>query len=287
MLQIAVATFLIWLLFGIICRSARKWWFYFWLASIPLTIFMMFVEPVLIDPLFNKFEPLSLRRPDLVAQLGQVAKRGRLPVPESRMFEMNASEKVTSINAYVAGIGASKRIVVWDTTIAHLSTPEILFVFGHEMGHYVLRHIPKGMALSAAGMFLGLYFVFLAMNRLLANRGPQWKVRGPDDLASLPLLLLLSAILSFVGSPMENGISRYFEHQADIYGLEVIHGIVPDPQTVAVQSFQRLGEIDLSDPNPSPFIKIWLFSHPPITERIEFARSYDPWSKGQAPQFVK
>jgi Zn-dependent protease with chaperone function len=125
------------------------------------------------------------------------------------------------------------------------------------------------------------------MNRLLANRGPKWKIRGPDDLASLPLLLLLSAILSFVASPIENGISRYFEHQADIYGLEVIHGIVPDPQTVAVQSFQRLGEIDLSDPNPSPLIKIWLFSHPPITERIEFARSYDPWSKGQAPRFVK
>jgi Zn-dependent protease with chaperone function len=108
-----------------------------------------------------------------------------------------------------------------------------------------------------------------------------------DDWASLPVLLLFLSVFNFLGSPAFNAFSRYLEHQADIYGLEVIHGLVPDSAQVAAQSFQVSGEIDLDDPDPSPLVEFWLFSHPSTKERIDFALHYDPWSKGLPPQFVK
>jgi Zn-dependent protease with chaperone function len=108
-----------------------------------------------------------------------------------------------------------------------------------------------------------------------------------DDWASLPALLLLLSVFSFLAAPADHAYSRYLEHQADTYALEVIHGVVPDAPEVAAQAFQILGEIDLEDPDPPAFIKFWLYTHPPLGERIVFARTYDPWSRGQAPQFVK
>ncbi len=108
-----------------------------------------------------------------------------------------------------------------------------------------------------------------------------------DDWASLPLLLLLLAVFSFVAGPINNAYSRYLEHHADVYGLEVTHGLVPDASQVATQAFQIQGEIDLEDPDPPRFIVFWLYTHPPLNERMIFSQTYDPWSQGQGPQFVK
>jgi Zn-dependent protease with chaperone function len=108
-----------------------------------------------------------------------------------------------------------------------------------------------------------------------------------DDWASLPALLLLFYLFFFLSEPAFNSFSRYQEHQADVYGLEVIHGIVPDSSGTAAEAFQILGEVDLADPDPSPFIKVWLYTHPALADRLRFAREYDPWSKGQAPIFVR
>src|SRR5438309_1196664 len=174
------------------------------------------------------------------------------------MFEMNASTKLKSLNAYVTGIGASKRVVVWDTTIAKATLPQTLSVFGHEMGHYVLDHVPKGLAFLAGLLLVGLYLGFRGMQGVLARWGGRWAVRGADDWASLPVLLLLLSVFSFLAEPAGNSFSRYIEHQADIYGLEVIHGIVPNSGEVAAEAFQVLGEVNLSDPNPPEFIRVWL-----------------------------
>jgi len=190
------------------------------------------------------------------------------------------------VNAYVTGLGASKRVVVWDTTIAKMTTPQILSVFGHEMGHYVLDHVWKGMVFFAGVLLVFLYLGQRALSRMLARSGKQWGIRGADDWASLPVLLLLFSVFSFLSAPVDNAFSRYLEHQADIYALEVTHGILPDASETAAQAFQILGEIDLEDPAPPPFVKFWLYTHPPLNERIVFARTYDPWSKGESPQFV-
>jgi STE24 endopeptidase len=278
LLSVAVSGLLVWMLYAIMRKSPRRWWFYGWLLSIPLTVFAVWVEPVVVEPLFYQFTPLANTHPALVDDIERVTARGGLAIPRDRMFEMNASEKLRSINAYVAGVGASKRVVVWDTTMRAMTTPQTLFVFGHEMGHYVLHHIWLGIA---AGCF-GTLFLLYAAHVVLRRFG--YRI---DDYASLPTLLLVFAVLNFLGEPAQNALSRMQEHNADIYGLEVIHGIVADPAQTAAQAFQIMGEIGLADPSPSPFIEFWLYSHPSVSERVRFAAEYDPWGQGKAPKYVR
>ncbi len=247
---------------------------------------MVFAEPVVIEPLFFRFEPLAARHPQLVVQIERVVERSGLRIPPERIFEMKASEKYTAVNAYVTGLGASKRVVVWDTTLEKLNQAQTLTVFGHELGHYVLGHISQGIVFAAAALFVFLRASFGLMAAALRRWGARWAVRGVDDWASLPVLLLLFSVFNFLGAPIENTFSRHIEHQADLYSLEVTHGIVPEAGEAAAQSFQVLGEVNLEDPAPSPFIKVWLYDHPPLQDRISFAQTYDPWSKGQRPKYV-
>jgi len=279
--------FVAWILYGVIRRSARRWWFYFWLAAIPIVVFLMFIAPVAIEPLFYKLEPLQGKQPALVAQIDKVVARGGLVIPHERMFEMKASEKLNSLNAYVTGIGASRRVVVWDTTLRKMTVDETLFVFGHEMGHYVLHHILLGIVSVCLLLLVALYAGYHAMTWMTARWGGRWNIAGVDDWASLPLLMLTVTVLSFAAEPVTNSFSRVLEHNADIFGLEAIHGIVPDASQAAAQSFQILGEVSLSDPNPSPIIEFWLYDHPAVSDRVRFAAEYNPWGAGTAPKYLK
>ncbi|MBZ5534837.1 MAG: M48 family metallopeptidase [Acidobacteriia bacterium] len=285
-LGIVLGTFLIWILYGVIRRSPRRWWFYFWLATIPIAVFLIFLQPYVIEPLFYKFTPLKDTQPKLTERLLKVVDGAGLDIPESRMYEMNASTKVKALNAYVSGLGSSKRVVVWDTTINKMTPDEIAFVFGHEAGHYVLHHIPKLIALTLLVVLVLFYLGY----RLVSWAIPHWQdwsgVSRIEDWGSLTLLLLFLTVLSFISNPLLNGISRHFEHEADIYGLEVTHGLVSDCQQDAARAFQILGEVDLGDPDPGEFIKVWLYGHPPVAERVTFALQYNPWSEGRRPEFV-
>ena len=147
LIMLIVGTLLVSVLYRVIRRSPRRWWFYFWLASIPVVIIVFFVQPLVIDPLFYNFTPLADTQPELVAEMQKVMQHGGIEIPPQRMFLMNASSKTTQLNAYVTGFGHSKRVVIWDNTINKAGIPGTLFVFGHEMGHYVLLHIPKEMAI--------------------------------------------------------------------------------------------------------------------------------------------
>ncbi len=282
-----VAIFLLWILYGVIRRSPRRWWLYFWLAALPILFFLVFISPYVLSPLFNKFEPLAKSDPALVSELERVCAHAGVRIPPSRMYLMKASRKVTSINAYVNGFGASKRVVVWDTTVAKMTTPEIAFVFGHEMGHYVLHHIIWGMLIGAVGLLVLLWLGFHALLWSLRRWGGVWSIRGPGDWASLPVLWLWLSIFSFLAAPATSAVSRHFEHQADRFGLEVTHGVIPDSSQNAARAFQVLGEVDLSNPRPNPFIVFWLYNHPPIPQRIQFALHYDPWAPGRHPRYVR
>jgi Zn-dependent protease with chaperone function len=277
-ISLAVAGLLVWLLYAIIRRSPRRWWVWAWLASIPLTVFAVWVEPVVVQPLYYRFTPLASTQPALVGQIERVTARGGLTIPRERMFEMNASSKLRSINAYVTGVGGSKRVVVWDTTLKTMTTPETLFVFGHEMGHYVMHHVWLGIALGCVGTLLLLWIAHVVLRRTGLRI---------DDYASLPALLLVFAVCNFFGDPIVNSLTRVQEHHADVYGLEVIHGVVPDPGQAAAQAFQIMGEIGLADPAPGKFIEFWLYSHPSVSERVRFASEYDPWRAGQPPKYVR
>jgi Zn-dependent protease with chaperone function len=285
-IEVVGGTLLLWLLYLIIRWSPRRWWFYFWLATLPIMAFLVFIAPVVLDPMFNKFEPLDKNNPELVGKIEEVVHRAGMNIPRERIFEMKASAKTTELNAYVTGYGTTKRVVVWDTTEQKMTTPQTLFVFGHEMGHYVLGHVWKGMLFGAVVLFFTFYLGFRFSLWVIANFGERWHIRNVADWASLPALILVVSIVSFFVQPIGNGFSRVIEHHADIYGLEVTHGIVPDSNQAAAQSFQVLGETSLSYPYPNPFLTFWLATHPPIPDRVGFAVSYHPCAPGHQPRFV-
>ena len=282
------------LLFNWIVRvSPRRYWMWIWLVSLPLIVLSVFASPLL-DPIFNKFEPLTKTHSALVAKLETVVARTGTHIAPDRMFLMKASAKSNGLNAYVTGIGATKRFVMWDTATDRLPDDEILFIFGHESGHYVLNHIPQELS----GMAAGLFFVFWACARFagrLARRfGVRWQLGDPYSgfipLASrqgFVVLLFALSVAGFILQPAGNTFSRHFEHEADVYGQEAIHGLVADPQKTAVSAFNHLGEAWLEDPNPSPFIEFWEYNHPSVQTRANFAAHYDPWANGGRGRFFE
>ncbi len=287
LLSTAFGIILVLILFAVMRRSPRRWWLYFWFPAVLILLGLVVIAPLVIDPIFNKFEPLGKEHPDLVLSIEKLTKHASVPIPPERMFLMVASRKTNTINAYVTGLGASKRVVIWDTTIRKTAKEEALFIVGHELGHYVLGHVRQGFLMGAAGLLLALYLLFRGLHWSLDHWASDWRIYGPEDWASLAVLLLLLQVFLFVSSPVINGLSRMQEHAADVYGLEVIHGLIPNSEEVAAHAFQVLGELDLSDPNPPAFITFWLYSHPPLADRLVFARTYDPWSKSEPPKYVK
>jgi STE24 endopeptidase len=286
-LAMVIGSLLAWLLYAVIRKSSTRWWLYFWMLSLPIILFIVFISPYVIEPMFNEFEPLTMKAPQLIAPLQRVTRRAGQEVAPERMFWMKASDKTIATNAYVSGFGASKRIVIWDTAIAQETPEEVVADFGHEMGHYALGHIWKGFAFLAALLFVLLFLGYRTIGWLLARFGTLWGVRGIEDWASLPALLLLMSLFGFASNAIGSTFSRYQENQADIYGLEVTHGIIPDPAQACAQSFQNYGEKALVDPDPNPLQVFLFYDHPTVSSRIHLCVTYDPWSKGESPQFVK
>jgi Zn-dependent protease with chaperone function len=285
-LFLIAGTLLVSVFYWVVRRSPRRWWFYFWMVTIPITLFVIFIEPFVVEPLFYRFTPLDATQPALVRRIEEMLHRADLKIPRRRILEMNASSKTNTLNAYVSGLGTSKRVVVWDTTLKEMTDDETLLVLGHETGHYVLDHVVKEFVLIEL-VVLGLIALgFVAVRKLIKRYGGRTGIEGEGDLASLPVMLLMLTLLTFFSSPLANGISRHYEHQADQFALEVTHGVVPDPNAAEAKAFQILGEQDLADPDPNPFIVFWLYSHPPLGRRIQFALSYKPWAEGKPLQFV-
>jgi Zn-dependent protease with chaperone function len=291
---IAITTPALLLFNWIVSRWPRRYWLGAWVVTLPILVIVFFVEP-LVEPLFEKFEPLQAHDPALVADLEKVVARTGTEIPPSRMYLMKASLKTNGLNAYVTGIGATKRIVVWDTTAGRIPNDEILFIFAHECGHYVLNHVPKGMALLAAFLIFVYWFCARFAAWMVERCGKGWGLFRLDDSADAEpwqssrtgflVLIFAVTIVMFLAEPIENGSSRYFEHQADVFGQEAIHGIVGDPQKTAVAAFNDLGKAWLDEPNPNSFIEFWLYSHPSTQERANFAEHYDPWANGGHGEF--
>jgi len=283
LLEIALALLVVTLLFALIRSKPRSWWFFAWLGAIPLSLFLGLIAPWYVDPLFNKFSPLQEKYPQLVESIVTLTYAAGHPVPRSQMFLMEASAKTNAINAYVAGLGPSKRIVIWDTSIRKTKPEELLFIVGHEMGHYVLGHVVKGFAYFLALLFIALIIAYRLLQWTISRWGSAWGIRGQSDWAALGALLLLFNIMNFFGEPVGNAISRMQEHAADAYGLQLIQGLIPNANEVAAHSFQVLGEEDLDDPDPPKFIVLWLYSHPPLNDRLKFAHNFPTPPKSQTP----
>lgn len=285
-LFLVAGTLMVAVFYWVVRRSPHRWWFYFWAVTIPIALFVMFIAPFVVEPLFYRFTPLDATRPALVTHIEMMLHRAHLKIPRRRILEMNASTKTNTLNAYVSGLGASKRVVVWDTTLKKMGDDETLLVLGHETGHYVLHHIMKEFVLVELVVLLFFALGFFTVRKLIKHYGSRTGIEGEGDLASLPVMLLVLTLLTFFSSPLVNAISRHYEHQADQFALEVTYGVVPNPNATEARAFQILGEQDLSDPDPNPFIVFWLYSHPPLDRRIRFALNYKPWAEGKPLRFI-
>jgi STE24 endopeptidase len=266
----------VWIPYLLLRRSPRRWWLYAGLASIPVATLVLIVSPILVDPLFNDFAPL--RDPSLERRILVLARRGG--IPESRVFQVNKSVDTKRINAYVTGVGQTKRIVLWDTLLDKLEPDQVAFVVAHEMGHFVLRHVLALIALTAGLALASLYLIHRVAGRLIRRFGPKFGFTQLSDPASLPLLVLLGTLVSFATTPLLLAFTRHQEHEADRFALELTR----DNRSAAT-AFVRLQQENLSVPRPGLLFMLWRGSHPALGDRVDFANRYRPWERGQALRY--
>jgi STE24 endopeptidase len=253
-------------LYWLMKKSRKRWWLYGWLLSVPFTIFMMFLQPVVIDPLYNDFYPLKNKH--LESEILSLANKAHIPA--KHVFEVNMAEKTNAMNAYVTGIGSNARIVLWDTTLNRLNDQQILFIMAHEMCHYVEKHIYFGIAGYLLLSLIGLYLAYRIMNWAVERWGREFKIPDVRDIRSLPLFLMLLSMLMFAASPLTNLASRYEETRADRYAIEM----TKNPEA-AITSFQELTRSGLSQVNPPLLVKIFRYTHPSMLDRIAMLEEYD------------
>ncbi|MGH8657117.1 MAG: M48 family metallopeptidase [Gammaproteobacteria bacterium] len=269
---IVIGFLFLWVPYLLLRKSPQRWWLYSGSLIIPFLFLIILVKPIWLDPLFNDFGPMK----DKALEQKILALADRAGIEGSRVLEVNKSEDTKALNAYVTGFGNTKRIVLWDTTIAKLSGPELLFIMGHEMGHYVLGHVWKLIFFMAAVILLTLYVIHRTAAWLLGKYGQRFGFTELSDIASLPLIILLFSFYLFIVSPVVLAFNRSLEHESDQFGLEITQN-----NRAAATAFVTLQEENLGVPRPHWLYKLWRQSHPPLGERIDFCNAYRPWENGQ------
>ncbi|WP_077211129.1 M48 family metallopeptidase [Bacillus dakarensis] len=259
-------------LYWLMNKSTKRWWLYAWLLSVPFTLFMMFLQPVVIDPLYNDFYPLKDK--ELETKILELASTA--DIPAEHVFEVNMAEKTNALNAYVTGIGANSRIVLWDTTLNRLTDDQILFIMAHEMAHYVEKHLYIGIGGYLLLSLVGLYLTSRFMNLIIHKWGKALKIPAVNDIRSLPLFLMILSMLLFVSSPLSNFVSRYQETRADRYAIEMTEN-----SEAGIATFQELTKAGLSQVNPPLLVKIFRYGHPTMLERISMIEEYEIEKRNQ------
>lgn len=276
LIGVIVGFLFLWVPYLLLKKSPRRWWLYTGLLAIPFLILSILVAPVWIDPLFNKFGPMKDK--GLEAKILQIAERAG--IEGGRVYEVAKSEDTKALNAYVTGFGATKRIVLWDTIIAKLDEDELLFVMGHEMGHYVLGHVWKSILFFSLLIIAALYAIHRTAGWLINKFHRRFGFTELSDIASLPLIILLFSAYFLIITPAALAFSRHNEHEADRFGLEITRN-----NRAAATAFVKLQQENLAVPRPHPLVKLWRASHPPLGERIDFCNEYRPWEKGEALRY--
>ena len=259
-------------LYAWIRKAPRRWWLGATACLVPFLFLVLLIQPLWVAPLYNDFG--AMQDPALEARILGLAERAG--IEGGSVFEVAKSVDTRMVNAYVTGFLASKRIVLWDTLLARLEAPEVLHVMGHEMGHYVLGHVIQSIVLYSLLAGLGLLLVSRLAPRVIARWCGTFGFARLDDVASLPLLLLLIQLASFAILPASLAFSRHLEHEADRFGLE----LTQDNRSAAM-AFVKLQQNNLSNPRPGRLFVWWRGSHPSLAERIDFANHYRPWESGE------
>jgi STE24 endopeptidase len=267
-----MAVGILWIPYLLLARSPRRWWLITGLLAIPYFFSLALVVPIWYDPLFNHFGPMKDTR--LESRILALAERAG--ITGGRVFEVDKSRDTDTLNAYVTGFLGTKRIVLWDTIIARLDEDELLAVMGHEMGHYVLGHVTRTILLLSICNLLGLYLLHRIGNWLVGRYPDRFGFDRLSDVASLPLFLLLIHVGSLLGTPPAYAYSRWQEHEADRFALEITR-----ENHAAASAFVKFQEDNLSNPRPGLPFTLWRATHPSLGERIDFCNQYHPWATGE------
>ena len=245
------------LLFGVVRRLQRTWWIWGAVVTTLFLIFAALIAPVYIIPIFNKVTRLD--DPKIVDPILSMARANGIPAKD--VYEIDASRQTTRMSANVSGFANTMRITLNDNLLRRGSPEEIQAVMGHEMGHYVLNHIYKGIVFSLILTVLAFACLRWALQWTLQRWGEKWQIRGVGDTAVLPLVVLLVSIFGFVTTPVMNTFTRTQEYEADMYGLNTSR----QPDGFA-QAAIHLGEYRKMSPGP---IEEWIFfDHPSGRNRI-------------------
>jgi Zn-dependent protease with chaperone function len=267
-IEMAVGFAFAWIPYVLLARSPRRWWLYLAILWVPFLFVTVLVVPIWISPLFNEFG--AMKNKALERSILELAERAG--IEGGRVFEVDKSVDTKALNAYVTGVLNTKRIVLWDTSIAAFSTAELKAVMAHEMGHYVLGHVIRSIFLSSVIMLAGLFLVDRLGRQLIARYAGLLGFDRLSDVASVPLLIMLMEVAFLVLSPAALAYSRYQEHEADRFALDLTHA-----NNSAAKAFVKLQTENLGNPRPGFFYKLFRSSHPSIGERIDFCNTYRPW----------
>ena len=263
-----IAGLLVELLYFIIRQYPQHWWVLAWLGFLGVAVLIAQLAPVILFPIFYKFEPLQ--NDELKARLTRLGERAGTRV--RGVYKWHLSEKSKKANAALTGLGNTRRIILADTLLDNYSADEIEAVLAHELGHHVHKHILKSIGVQAGVTFIGFWAANWALHYSI-DRFHMFETIS--DFANLPLLVLIFALLSFFLMPALNAFSRYNERQADRYAFESIASVAP-----FVSSMNKLGEQNLAERTPSPWVEWWFHSHPAIARRVAAAAAWERANAG-------
>ena len=260
--------------FWVIKASPNYWWIWLWAFFLVFSLFLMYISPYVIEPLFNKFTPIAEEYEDLEEKIKQMLSKVGIKV--SRVFQMDASKRSKHTNAYFTGIGKVKRIILYDTLLQKMSKEEVLAVLAHEAGHWKKKHILKRIVISEILGFIGIYISFriLQTNWLtdIFNIEPsQSYIDSSTFFAKLVILGFIGSIISFPFTPISSFFSRKQERQAD----QMAVNLTGNPDGL-ISSLIKLSKDNLSNLHPHPFYAKLYYSHPPIVERLSNLKQMKP-----------
>jgi len=252
-----VGGLVMWVPYLLLRKSPRRWWLYTAIALVPFIVLANLVAPIWIAPLFNKFEPMQ----DKALEQKILTLADRAGIEGSRVYQVNKSVDTKTLNAYVAGLFGTKRIVLWDTTLKRMTDRELLFVMGHEMGHYVLNHGLRLTVYLSLVLLLGFYVVHRTFDQALARWGRRFGLRDRADPAALPLAIAILSLFFLLMTPLTNSMVRQAEAEADAFGLNAAqepHGFAM--AAMRLSTYRKL--------RPGPLEEVLFYDHPSGYERV-------------------
>lgn len=259
-------------------KYPRRWFIYTFLLSIPVMIFIYILSPLYIDPIFNKFKPLEDGK--VKSSIIELTKKAN--IKDCKIFLVDKSKDTSALNAYMTGIGYSKRIVIWDTSLKEFTQSELNFIVAHEIGHYVLSHIYKSIIFEAVLIFLFLFLIHKILPLFILDFGRLFRIDNLKDFAIIPLVILILNISIFFISPITSFYSRYDEHEADTFALELTQD-----NKAGEEAFNKLSKGNLSIFEPNKFYLLWFYDHPSLRDRIIFTREYKPYENGEEGRYSR